>query len=123
MANARSESRQRTKTVTVRLTPDEKTTITAHADARRVAPSAYMRDASLRVGDGKPSSSRKTVSTSEGKAVAIVLACLGTLMDKVSAYASRASMNEADRTAMCDDLRHQIMVCRDRCFTALRRKP
>ncbi len=122
--NSGSETRQRNRSVTVRLNDSEKQTIARQADARRTSLSAYMRNASLAGGDNT-ASRRKRVSTSEGKQIALVLACLGRLADDLKAFAILFAISEetAPQREKLDALQRQILATRDQCFSSLGRKP
>ncbi len=124
ITNSGSETRQRNRSVTVRLNDSEKQTISHKADVRRTSLSAYMRDASLAGGDNT-ASRRKRVSLSEGKQIALVLACLGRLADDLKAFATLFAITEetTPQREKLDSLHRQILATRDQCFVALGRKP
>ena len=107
--------------VSVRLSKQEKQTIAIKADNRRLSASAYMRTCSL---NGSNSlSARKFVPISEGKQIALVLACLGRLMDILKSYTKDDEHQDRQHQIMLAALRREIMTVRDQCFKSLRRKP
>ena len=107
--------------VSVRLSKQEKQTIAMKADNQRLSASAYMRDIAI-ARTGKTRSSN-TVSTSEGKQIALVLACLERLADIIKSYAKDDGHQDRKQQIMYAALRREIMNVRDQCFTALGRKP
>ncbi|PHR93695.1 MAG: hypothetical protein COA69_03415 [Robiginitomaculum sp.] len=107
--------------VSVRLSKQEKQTIATHADNQRLSASAYMRICSLKSRNGL--SARKSVPISEGKQIALVLACLGRLMDMLKSYAKDEEHQDRQQQIMFAALRREIMAVRDQCFNSLRRKP
>jgi len=107
--------------VSVRLSKQEKQTIVTHADNQRLSASAYMRTSSLKGSNGL--SARKSVPISEGKQIALVLACLGRLVDIVKSYAKDVEHQDRRQQIMFTSLRREIMAVRDQCFESLRRKP
>ncbi len=122
--NSGSETRQRNRSVTVRLNDSEQQTIAKQADVRRTSLSAYMRNASLAGGDNT-ASRRKRVSTSEGRQIALVLACLGRLTDDLRAFAIMFAIAEetTPQREKLDALHRRILDTRDQCFSSLGRKP
>ena len=107
--------------VSVRLSKQEKQTIAHNADTQRLSASAYMRTCSLKGNYGL--SARKSVPISEGKQIALVLACLGRMMDMLKSYAKDNEHQDRRQEIMFAALRREIMTVRDQCFSSLRRKP
>ena len=113
-----SETRQRNHTVGVRLSPDEKDTITLKADRHKVSVSAFMREAALYHDED-----HAIAPLSEGQQIALVLACLGRMADLVTDFENDAFGTASDRYLLLTALRREIIAVRDQCFAALRRRP
>lgn len=118
--NSGSESRQRAQSITVRVTATEKQRIAVAADQRRLSIGAYMRQAALVI---EPRLRRRTsLSLSEGRQIAFVLACLGQLNDHIKAIERHGGVS-VHRQLVLAMMRRDLISLRDRCFEALGRAP
>ncbi|MBB36353.1 MAG: hypothetical protein CME88_09895 [Hirschia sp.] len=134
-----SETRQRNASASVRLTAPEKDILTQAADQRRISLGSFMRDAAMLTAatqglvdmreaeDMALVPKRRRVSRTEGRQIALVLACMARLSDTLQAFeaASTASHQASSEEVilMIAAMRREIMDVRDACFTALGRTP
>lgn len=121
-----------TSIVSVRLTSTERQALSAKADQAQLALSAFIRACALssidehmlHCGDAPSikAPKAKRLSSTECTQFALVLACMGRLIDTINAFEDEP-VSEEDQPLMLACLRREIRQTRDQCFVALGRKP
>lgn len=134
-AAERVGGQEKTSIVSVRLTSIERESLSAKAYQAQLALSSFIRACALSSfgqtsrsnrNDGysdpaiKPPRAKK-ISATERTQLALVLACMGRLIDTINAFED-APVNEQDQPLMLACLRREIRQTRDQCFVALGRK-
>ena len=120
MSASGSETRVRKHSIAIRTTEDEKNAIRARANAHGMSVGAFVRLSTL----SQALPPRKRFTSSQGQFVALVLSSLGMMASKLRELEepARASDNEA-QILIISGLQRELLFLRDKCFTALGRKP
>ncbi|MDB2437140.1 hypothetical protein N9W89_00360 [Hellea sp.] len=109
--------------IKTRVSETERGIIFKNADKAKASVSAFIRARAMSDMGQSPRSKRRTIlSASEGRSVAITLACMGRLVDIIREYDETLPYPE-DIQFVFTHLLREIKENRDRCFTALGKKP
>lgn len=121
-----------TSIVSVRLTATERQALSAKADNAQLALSAFIRACALSslddhlidYGDAPEikAPKAKRLSSTERTHIALVLACMGRLIDTINAFEDEP-VSEDNQPLMLACLKREIRQTRDQCFVSLGRKP
>jgi len=116
---AGSERRQRGETVTIRVTSDEKASLTAKASRAGLTLASYSRQTLINV--APPRQSRRP--SVEAKAVAKLLAETGRIGGNVNQIARKLNAGNSADSAAIAEIAGAIIVMRDNLLIALGRAP
>ena len=116
---AGSETRQRGKTVTIRVSPDEKASLTAKADRAGLTLASYSRQVLIEA--RPPRQARRP--TIEARSIAKLLAETGRIGSNVNQIARKLNNGSSADTDAIIDAVAAIRIMRDQLLEALGREP